>query len=107
MSKTEIEDERLLRERVNLLQDNVTSLRLSRRVLMNLIEQLKNEHEQERRKINKEKQDLKKENAYYAKALWEKNKRICELESNNLENNNINKAPAFSSLSEKEQETLS
>jgi len=101
-STTGTEDERLLRERVNLLQDNVTSLRLSRRVLMSLIEQMKNEYEQERRRINKEKQELKKENACYAKALWEKNKRICELEKFC----NINKISVLMQFPEKEHENL-
>ena len=79
-SVTATEDERLLRERVILLQDNVASLRMSRRVLMSLLTQLKNDYEQESTLLRKEKQRLQQENAGYAKIIWEKNKRICELE---------------------------
>ena len=47
---------------------------------MTLIEQLKNEFEQENVRANQEKTRLQRENMNYVRTLWEKNKRICELE---------------------------
>lgn len=80
------EQEQVLQEKIRALQDNVASLRMSRRVLMTLMEQARHEREDENKRLKKEKLRLQKENSHYAKALWEKNQTICELERKLQEN---------------------
>ncbi|MCL2817439.1 MAG: translation initiation factor 2 [Clostridiales bacterium] len=80
------EQEQVLQEKIRALQDNVASLRMSRRVLMTLMEQARHEREDENKRLKKEKLRLQKENSHYAKALWEKNRTICELERRLQEN---------------------
>ena len=82
------EQEDVLQERIKTLQDNIASLRMSRRVLMTLMEQMRHEREDENKRLKKEKLSLQKENSHYAKALWEKNRTICELE-NKLRHNTM------------------
>ncbi|MGI5892515.1 MAG: translation initiation factor 2 [Bacillota bacterium] len=67
-------------ERIRQLQENIASLRMSRRILMTLLEQSQNEYRKENQRFIQEKKRLQKSNSHYANLLWEKNKKIRELE---------------------------
>lgn len=70
-----------LRRRVRELEEKVAQLRLSRRVLMNLLERLEKEKWQFWIRLEKENKRLHRVNYNYAKRLMHKNKRIVELEA--------------------------
>lgn len=67
-------------QRIRELEENVASLRMSRRILMTMLEQVKNEQKIENKRQEDEKKRLKKVNTHYAEAIWTKNIRIRELE---------------------------
>jgi len=73
-------EELLYEERIRRLQEDITSLRMSRRILMSLLEQLQGERRQEKDRLEKEKNRLQKVNSHYVETIWEKNIRIRELE---------------------------
>lgn len=73
-------EELLYEERIRRLQEDITSLRMSRRILMSLLEQLQGERRQEKDRLEKEKVRLQKANSHYVETIWEKNIRIRELE---------------------------
>ena len=75
-----VQDKVLYEQRIRELQENVASLRMSRRILMTILEQVKNEQKAENKRLEDEKIRLKKVNNHYAEAIWEKNIRIRELE---------------------------
>lgn len=68
-------------ERVRELEAKVEHLRVSRRVLMNLVSKLEEEKSSLITRLEKEKHRLEINNARYARALWEKNKLIVSLEA--------------------------
>ncbi|MCF8012358.1 MAG: translation initiation factor 2 [Clostridiales bacterium] len=70
-----------LKRRVQELEEKVSQLRLSRRVLMNLIEKMEKEKSQYGTLIEKENKKLHYNNYKYAKWLLHKNRRIIELET--------------------------
>ncbi|OPX88103.1 MAG: hypothetical protein A4E52_01292 [Pelotomaculum sp. PtaB.Bin013] len=63
------------------LEEKVEQLRLSRRVLMNLIERTERERTGFLNKLEKENHRLHRDNCRYARRLLDKNLRIVELES--------------------------
>ncbi len=65
--------------RVRELENQVNQLRVSRRVLMNLIEKIENDKREIQVQLEKEKQKLKHNNQRYAKWLMENNSRYMEL----------------------------
>ena len=67
-------------EKIRQLQENIASLRMSRRILMSLLDQVQCGSREERYQLEKEKVRLQKINSNYANQLWEKNRRIRELE---------------------------
>lgn len=69
-----------LRKRVGELEEKVEQLRLSRRVLMNLIEKLEREKDILVGQFEKENKKLHKNNWKYARSLLQKNRQIVELE---------------------------
>ena len=69
-----------LRARVQELEEKVEQLRLSRRVLMNLIEKIEKEKEVFLGRLEKENRKLHQNNYRYAKWLLFKNRQIVELE---------------------------
>lgn len=75
------EDVVYLRRRVKELEEKVVQLRLSRRVLMNLLERLEKEKCIVGARMEKENKKLHQYNYRYAKRLLLKNKRIVELEA--------------------------
>ena len=70
-----------LRKRVRELEEKVEQLRLSRRVLMNLIEKLEKDKNSFLNRLEKENKKLHLNNYRYARSLLCKNRQIMELES--------------------------
>ena len=70
-----------LQKRVRELEEKVEQLRLSRRVLMNLIEKLEKEKNSFLNQLEKENKKLHLANYRYARSLLCKNRQIVELES--------------------------
>lgn len=69
-----------LRARVQELEDKVEALRISRRVLMNLIDSLEKEKREQLTKLETKNEKLQKNNLRYARAVMNSNIRITELE---------------------------
>lgn len=67
--------------RVKELEHKVEALRISRRVLMNLIEILEKEKREQIVRLEDQNQRLQKNNTRYARTIMCRNVRICELES--------------------------
>lgn len=70
-----------LRKRVRELEEKVEQLRLSRRVLMNLIEKMEKDKNSFLNRLEKENKKLHHNNYRYARSLLCKNRQIVELES--------------------------
>lgn len=70
----------LLKTKIEELEQRVEHLRVSRRVLMNLVEKLEHEKNNMMAKLEKENRKLQRNNAMYAQSLLTKNRRIMELE---------------------------
>ncbi|HHY05423.1 MAG TPA: translation initiation factor 2 [Clostridia bacterium] len=73
------------------LEKLVNQLRLSRRILMNLVEKIENEKKILFVQLEKEKQQLKLSNQRYAKWLMQNNYRYMELQANFKKTNNLSK----------------
>jgi DNA repair exonuclease SbcCD ATPase subunit len=69
-----------LRARVQELEDKVEALRISRRVLMNLIDSIEKEKREQLTKLETKNEKLQKNNLRYARAVMNSNIRITELE---------------------------
>lgn len=69
-----------LQKRVRELEDKVEALRISRRVLMNLIETVENERREQLSDLENKNDRLRKSNCQYAKIIMYRNLRINELE---------------------------
>lgn len=70
-----------LQLRVRELEEKVEQLRLSRRVLMCLLEKMEKERLAHLVQLERENRKLHRANCRYARSLWKKNMRIMELES--------------------------
>ncbi|WP_407308584.1 translation initiation factor 2 [Desulfosporosinus sp. SB140] len=70
---------RLLRARVGELEQRVEHLRVSRRVLMNLLEKVEREKVSLVHQLEKENVRLQRDNKRFAKWIFSKNKEIVEL----------------------------
>ncbi len=73
------------RQRVEELEEKVEQLRLSRRVLLNLVEELEKERICSLARLEKENKRLHLTNNRYARSLVKKNIQIVEMESKNQE----------------------
>jgi len=71
----------LLRERVCELEEKVEHLRVSRRVLMNLLEKVEREKGGIVTRLERENKKLQQHNSRFAKSLLNKNRQIIELQS--------------------------
>ncbi|MDR7865548.1 MAG: translation initiation factor 2 [Sporomusaceae bacterium] len=69
-----------LRARVRELEDKVEALRISRRVLMNLIDTLEKEKRDQLDKLSSQNEKLQQNNCRYARTIMHRNIRITELE---------------------------
>ena len=74
-------DIQYLQKRILELEEKVEQLRLSRRVLMNLIEKIEKDKTGFVSKLEKENRKLHKDNYRYAKSLLKQNRRIVELQN--------------------------
>lgn len=79
-----------LKARVQELEEKVEQLRISRRVLMNLIEKIEKDKMGFLNKLEKENRKLHQDNYRYAKWLLHKNRQIVELESKLHDTNSRN-----------------
>jgi predicted RNase H-like nuclease (RuvC/YqgF family) len=70
-----------LKRRIQELEEKVEQLRLSRKVLMNLIEKLEKDRSGFLNRLEKENRKLHQDNYRYARRLLRKNREIVELES--------------------------
>lgn len=75
---TDLTDE--LRARVHELEDKVEALRISRRVLMNLIDALEKEKKDQLANLSSRNEKLQKDNCRYARAVMCRNVKITRLE---------------------------
>ncbi|AFQ44644.1 MULTISPECIES: hypothetical protein [Desulfosporosinus] len=74
------EEIKLLRARVGELEQRVEHLRVSRRVLMNLLEKVEREKVALVRNLEKENVRLQRDNKRFAKWIFIKNREIVELQ---------------------------
>jgi predicted RNase H-like nuclease (RuvC/YqgF family) len=74
-------DTTYLRRRIHELEEKIEQLRLSRRVLMNLIEKIEKDKLGFLSRLEKENRKLQLNNYRYAQWLLRKNRQIVELES--------------------------
>ncbi|HBC94181.1 MAG TPA: translation initiation factor 2 [Pelotomaculum sp.] len=74
-------DVEFLKDRVLELEEKVEQLRLSRRVLMNLIEKIEKDKAGFLSRLERENRKLQHNNYRYAQRLLHKNRQIMELES--------------------------
>jgi len=70
-----------LKKRIQELEEKVEQLRLSRRVLMNLIEKIEKDKAGFLTRLERENRKLHLDNYRYAQRLLRKNRQIVELES--------------------------
>jgi len=70
-----------LKKRIQELEEKVEQLRLSRRVLMNLIEKIEKDKTGFLTRLERENRKLHLDNYRYAQRLLRKNRQIVELES--------------------------
>jgi len=77
----EYPDIQYFQHRIQELEEKVDQLRLSRRVLMNLIEKMEKERAFFLARLEKENRRLHKDNYKYACWLLKKNRQIVELQS--------------------------
>ncbi|MGI6119339.1 MAG: translation initiation factor 2 [Desulfosporosinus sp.] len=75
-----IEEIEFLKARVNELEQRVEHLRVSRRVLMNLLEKVEREKVTLVHHLEKENVRLQRDNMRFAKWIFSKNKEIVELQ---------------------------
>jgi len=75
-----IDEVKLLRARVEELEQRVEHLRVSRRVLMNLLEKVEREKVDLVHNLEKENVRLQRDNTRFAKWIFSKNKEIVELQ---------------------------
>lgn len=71
----------LMRERICELEEKVEHLRVSRRVLMNLLEKVEREKGGLVSRLERENKKLQQHNNRFAKSLLNKNRQIIELQS--------------------------
>lgn len=75
-----IDELQLLRARVGELEQRVEHLRVSRRVLMNLLEKVEREKVALVHRLEKENVRLQRDNKRFAKWIFSKNREIVELQ---------------------------
>ena len=68
----------LLKEQLLELKEENINLRISRRILMSLLAQERQEFERDKKLYEEELQQLRKQNGRLVKRLWEQNKRIVQ-----------------------------
>lgn len=84
----------IMKNRIEELEERIEHLRVSRRVLMNLVEKLENEKNTVLTKLEKENRKLQRNNALYAQNILLKNRRIMELEAAMENTQTVNSLPS-------------
>lgn len=74
-------DIQYLQKRIQELEEKIEQLRLSRRVLMNLIEKIEKDKSGFVSRLEKENRKLHQDNYRYAQNLLKQNRRIVELQT--------------------------
>lgn len=74
-------DVQYLQKRILELEEKIEQLRLSRRVLMNLIEKIEKDRSGFVSRLEKENRKLHKDNYRYAQNMLQQNRRIVELQA--------------------------
>jgi hypothetical protein len=67
------EESALYEEKIRRLEDSVSSLRLSRRILMSLLEQVQSGHKVELERLSHENRRLRRQLSDHAQQLWQLN----------------------------------
>lgn len=81
------DDYSILNKRIQELEKKIEQLRVSRRVLMRLVEKSEAEKWELVNRLRREKEQLKIRNRYYARAIWQKNKELILI--NNKSRNHV------------------
>ncbi|APC08226.1 translation initiation factor 2 [Neomoorella thermoacetica] len=68
-----------LYQRIQELENRVEQLRISRRVLMRLVEKSENEKWELVNRLRQEKEQLRARNRHYARVIWQKNRELVFL----------------------------
>lgn len=71
--------EKLLYQRIEALEERLEQMRLSRRVLLRILEQSEEDKRNQLARLEKENTKLQKQNCYFAKSLMAKNNEIMNL----------------------------
>ncbi len=79
LPEQETPTERLLYQRIEALEERLEQMRLSRRVLLRILEQSEEDKRSQLRRLEKENHKLQKQNCYFAKSLMAKNHEIMNL----------------------------
>lgn len=79
--------ERELYQKIQRLEEKVAQLRVSRQILMRLVEKIEREKIELIEKMEREKRALKLQNIKYARLIFECNKRLVLLQNKNNLNN--------------------
>ncbi len=74
-------DMEMLQQRISELEEKVEHLRVSRRVLMNLLEKVEREKGGLVSRLERENRKLQQHNSRFAKSLLNKNRQIIELQA--------------------------
>lgn len=82
--------ERLLYQRVEALEERLEQMRLSRRVLLRILEQSEKDKQTRLQRLEKENRTLQKKNCNFAKSLMEKNNTIMSMAAGKGEGLNHN-----------------
>ncbi|WP_378952510.1 translation initiation factor 2 [Pelosinus sp. sgz500959] len=69
-----------LRAHIRELEEKIVALRMSRRVLMNLLDCLENEIHKELLQVENQNRKLQKSNCHYARTIRQQNSLIAKLE---------------------------
>jgi len=74
------EEIRVLRARIAELEQRIEHLRVSRRVLMNLLEKVEREKDYQVSRLERENSRLQRDNSRFARWIFSKNREIMQLQ---------------------------
>ena len=77
--------EKLLYQRIEALEERLEQLRLSRKVLLRILEQTEEDKKNQLCRLERENIKLQKQNCYFAKSLMAKNNEIMNLSAKTAE----------------------
>lgn len=77
--------EKLLYQRIEALEERLEQMRLSRRVLLRILEQTEADNKIQVENLEREKNKLQRQNCYFAKSIMEKNNQIMNLKCSAVE----------------------